>query len=266
MKTIKNLLTIAGSDSSGGAGIQADLKAFSATGSYGMTVISSLTAQNTQGVQAIYPVPADFVKAQLDSLFADIQIDGIKIGMLGDASIMQTIVPYLMRFDGPIVLDPVMVAKGGAALMAEDAERVLIDTLLPLAGLVTPNLPELAVLLGQPEAQDRAQMQAQAQALIDRGANAVLVKGGHLVAEASADFLLTAQGGQWFEAQRIHTANTHGTGCTLASAICSFWAQTGDIVSAVQQAKDYIQGAIALADQLNVGTGHGPVNHFYRLI
>ncbi|UQB41967.1 bifunctional hydroxymethylpyrimidine kinase/phosphomethylpyrimidine kinase [Thiomicrospira microaerophila] len=271
MKTIKNLLTIAGSDPSGGAGIQADLKAFSATGSYGMSVITGLTAQNTQGVQAIHPLPVEFVSAQLDSLFADIQIDGIKIGMLGSADMMRTIAPYLTRFNGPIVLDPVMVAKGGASLMVAESEQVLIDRLLPLAGLVTPNLPELAVLLGQPEAQNRQQMQQQAQALINKGAQAVLVKGGHLVEQTStdqtsADFLLTAEGGHWFEAPRIDTANTHGTGCTLASAICSYWAQNCDLVLAVQRAKDYIQAAIEQADQLNVGKGHGPVNHFYRLL
>jgi hydroxymethylpyrimidine/phosphomethylpyrimidine kinase len=266
VKTIKNLLTIAGSDPSGGAGIQADLKAFSATGSYGMSVISGLTAQNTLGVQAIHPLPVEFVTAQLDSLFADIQIDGIKIGMLGSADIMRALAPYLARFNGPIVLDPVMVAKGGAALMVAESEQVLIERLLPLAGLVTPNLPELAVLLGQTEADNREQMQQQAQALIDKGAKAVLVKGGHLVNQASADFLLTEQGGHWFEAERIATSNTHGTGCTLASAICSYWAQTADLVSAVQQAKAYIQGAIQQADQLNVGKGHGPVNHFYGFL
>lgn len=266
MKTIKNLLTIAGSDPSGGAGIQADLKAFSATGSYGMSVISGLTAQNTLGVQAIHPLPAEFVAAQLDSLFADIQIDGIKIGMLGNADLMRTIAPYLIRFDGPIVLDPVMLAKGGASLMAVESVQVLIERLLPLARLVTPNLPELAVLLGQPEAQSREQMQQQAQALINKGAQAVLVKGGHLADQICADFLLTAESGHWFEAPRIDTANTHGTGCTLASAICSYWAQSSDLVLAVQQAKTYIQGAIQQANQLNLGKGHGPVNHFYRLL
>ncbi|WP_044412546.1 bifunctional hydroxymethylpyrimidine kinase/phosphomethylpyrimidine kinase [Thiomicrospira microaerophila] len=263
MTKIKNLLTIAGSDPSGGAGIQADIKTFSATGSYGMSVITGLTAQNTQGVQAIHPVPAEFVKAQLDSLFADIQIDGIKIGMLGDASIMQMIVPYLRDFNGPIVLDPVMVAKGGAALMSQTAERTLIEFLLPLAGLVTPNLPEMAVLVGQAEAQSQQQMQQQAEQLIKLGAKAVLAKGGHLAGQESSDLLVTPDGFHWFNAPRIDTANTHGTGCTLASAICSYWAQTADLNSAVAQAKTYIQGAIQHANQLKVGQGHGPTHHFY---
>ncbi|WFE69239.1 bifunctional hydroxymethylpyrimidine kinase/phosphomethylpyrimidine kinase [Thiomicrospira sp. R3] len=269
MTKIKNLLTIAGSDPSGGAGIQADIKTFSATGSYGMSVITGLTAQNTQGVQAIHPVPAEFVKAQLDSLFADIQIDGIKIGMLGDASIMQAIVPTLRDFNGPIVLDPVMVAKGGASLMSHTAAQTLIEVLLPLAGLVTPNLPEMAVLVGQAEAQSQQQMQQQAEQLIKLGAKAVLAKGGHLVVgegvRESSDLLIMQDGFHWFSAPRIETANTHGTGCTLGSAICSYWAQTADLPSAVAQAKTYIQGAIEHANQLKVGQGHGPTHHFYRV-
>lgn len=260
---IKNLLTIAGSDPSGGAGIQADLKAFSATGAYGMSVITGLTAQNTQGVQAIHSLPPSFVRAQLESLFADVRIDAIKIGMLGDAAIIEVIAPFLQAFDGPIVLDPVMVAKGGASLMAKKAEQALIEWLLPTVSLVTPNLPELAVLVGQAEAQTPAQIEQQAEDLRAMGAQAVLAKGGHLDGERSADFLLTSQGRQWFDGVRIATANTHGTGCTLASALCSYWAQSGDLTRAVAQAKAYIQQAISHAQRLQVGSGHGPTHHFH---
>ncbi|AHF00724.1 phosphomethylpyrimidine kinase [Thiomicrospira aerophila AL3] len=260
---ICNLLTIAGSDPSGGAGIQADLKAFSACGCYGMSVITGLTAQNTQGVQAIHPLPADFVAQQFDSLLADIRIDAIKIGMLSDVRIIDVIADRLADFNGPIVLDPVMIAKGGAALIDSPTQLALRDRLLPLAGLVTPNLPELATLVAQDEATTPEQMLSQAQQLLDLGAQAVLAKGGHLPGDHCQDLLLSTEQALWFSHPRLATHNTHGTGCTLSSAIASFWAQTGDLAQAIQQAKDYINAAIAHADQLTVGSGHGPTHHFH---
>ncbi len=261
---IRNLLTIAGSDPSGGAGIQGDLKTFSACGCYGMSVITGLTAQNTQGVQAIHPLPADFVAQQFDSLLEDIRIDGIKIGMLSDTSIIAVLAERLKDFNGPVVLDPVMIAKGGAALIDSPTQHALRKQLLPLAGLVTPNLPELASLVQQAEAQTPYDMRQQAKQLLKLGAQAVLAKGGHLPGAHCRDLLLSPSIEQWFDQPRIETANTHGTGCTLSSAIASFWAQTHDLPTAISKAKDYISQAIKHSDQLQVGAGHGPTHHFYQ--
>lgn len=262
--TVRNVLSIAGSDPSGGAGIQADLKAFSARGVYGMAVLTALTAQNTQGVSAIHALPADFVAAQLEAIFADIRVDAIKIGMIANAAIAHSIADVLeSRGAGiPIVLDPVMVAKGGAPLLQEDANAAIIDRLLPLAAIVTPNLPEAAVLLGGPVATDRDQMAAQAQGLLACGPAAVLVKGGHLDGDDSPDVLAEGSGFTWYEGRRTKTRNTHGTGCTLSSAIAAELSKGVPATEAVAVAKAYLATAIAAADSLEVGHGHGPVHHF----
>jgi hydroxymethylpyrimidine/phosphomethylpyrimidine kinase len=263
---IRNVLSIAGSDPSGGAGIQADLKAISAQGCYAMAAITALTAQNTRGVAGVQLVDPDFVAAQIDAVFADIRIDAVKIGMLGSADIAAAVADALARHrPAHIVLDPVMVAKGGDRLLAEAAVAMLRERLLPLATVLTPNLPEAAVLLGEPEPTTREAMPAMAAALRALGADAVLLKGGHLPGPASPDLLATADGEHWLEAARIGTKNTHGTGCTLSSALAARLAVTGDIRRATEQAKGYVAGAIAAADRLDVGHGHGPTHHFHEL-
>jgi hydroxymethylpyrimidine/phosphomethylpyrimidine kinase len=265
--TIRNVLSIAGSDPSGGAGIQADLKAFSARGTYGMAVLTALTAQNTRGVMAIQALPPDFVRAEIDAVFADIRVDAVKIGMIANAEIAGTVADALAPYAGriPVVLDPVMVAKGGSPLLAPDAMEAVIGRLLPLATLVTPNLPEAAALLGEPEATTREEMAEQAGRLLRRGPKAVLVKGGHLETEDSPDVLAEASGLTWLEGKRIATRNTHGTGCTLSSAIAAELAKDASMVSAVTVAKDYLAKAIAASGLLDVGSGHGPVHHFVEL-
>jgi hydroxymethylpyrimidine/phosphomethylpyrimidine kinase len=262
--TIRNVLSIAGSDPSGGAGIQADLKAFSARGTYGMAALTALTAQNTRGVTAIQALLPDFVRAEIDAVFADIRVDAVKIGMIANAEIAGAVADALAPYAGtmPIVLDPVMVAKGGSPLLAPDAKDAVIERLLPLATLVTPNLPEAAALLGEPEAVTREEMAEQAMRLLQRGPKAVLVKGGHLETADSPDVLADASGLTWLEGKRIATRNTHGTGCTLSSAIAAELAKGASIVSAVTVAKTYLVEAIAKADRLYVGSGHGPVHHF----
>ena len=263
---IRNVLTIAGSDPSGGAGIQADLKTFAAHGTYGMAALTALTAQNTQGVSGVERVPTAFVAAQIKAVFDDVRVDAVKIGMIATAEIARVIADALAAHrDIPIVLDPVMVAKGGASLLAEDAITALRDALLPRATLVTPNLPEAAQLLGRAEAADRAAMADQARALADLGPAAVLVKGGHLAQPDSPDVLFAQGQLQWFDAPRMPGKNTHGTGCTLSSAIAAQLAQGADIVTAVRMAKRYVTGAIAAAGALSVGRGHGPVHHFHTL-
>jgi hydroxymethylpyrimidine/phosphomethylpyrimidine kinase len=263
---IRNVLSIAGSDPSGGAGIQADLKAFAARRVYGMAVITALTAQNTRGVFRVETVPPDFVEDQIGAIFEDIRVDAVKIGMIGSAGIARAVAGALSATrTGPVVLDPVMVAKGGAALLAADAVDALTTRLLPFAALLTPNLPEAAALLGEPVATDRAGMAAQAARLRALGPAAVLVKGGHLEGEGSPDVLATADGLEWFEAERIPTANTHGTGCTLSSAIAAELAKGASPAGAIAVAKSYLAEAIAAADALSVGSGHGPVHHFHAL-
>lgn len=263
---IHNLLSIAGSDPSGGAGIQADLKTFSALGTYGAAVITALTAQNTRGVGAVeLPSPA-FIARQIDMVFEDLRIDAVKIGMLANAAIIATVADRL-RFWQPrwIVLDPVMVAKDGHPLLDTDAMTTLRDDLLPLASIVTPNLPEAATILGQPVPTDEPAMAETGHTLLALGCPYVLLKGGHLGGTTSPDLLVSAAGCRHFTAPRIDTANTHGTGCTLSSAVAAFLAQRDDVTAAVSAAKEYITGAIAGADQLSVGSGHGPVHHFHRL-
>lgn len=268
------VLSIAGSDPSGGAGVQADLKTFSALGGYGCAVLTALTAQNTRGVTGVFPIPASFVGEQLDTLFADIAVDAVKIGMIANAEIAGTVAralrTYRPRF---VVLDPVMVATSGDRLLEPAAEQILRAELLPLADLITPNLAEAAVLLDTPLAANLSDARNQAVALRELGAVRVLMKGGHLDTGSSAtDLLVDEHGGILrLDAPRIDTANTHGTGCTLSSAIAVLRVGSPDWPSAVRLAKDYLSSALAGADELSIGGtgvdrtgyhGHGPVHHF----
>ncbi len=260
---IPNILSIAGSDPSGGAGIQADIKAISANGGYAMAVITGLTAQNTQGVTAVEMVSRKMIRAQIKAIRDDIRIDAVKIGMLGDATTVATVADALEGLDAPIILDPVMVAKGGDRLLAADAVAALRDNLIPHATIITPNLPEAADLLEEPEAGDIAKMQAQARALHHLGCAAVLIKGGHLAAADATDFLITADATTTLTAPRHETRNTHGTGCTLSSALATQIGHGHPLPDAARKAKAYIAAAITSADQLHVGRGHGPVHHFH---
>src|SRR5271165_2985298 len=258
-------VTIAGSDSGGGAGIQADLKTFSALGVYGASVIAALTAQNTKGVSAVLEVPPAFVRAQIDAVFADLAVGAVKIGMLGNAAVVETVAERLSHHRSiPIVLDPVMVATSGDRLLAPDAVEAMRTKLMPLAVVVTPNLPEAAALLDAPQAATENEMVRQGERLLAWGAKAVLMKGGHGKGAESADLLVTATATVRFAAARIATKNTHGTGCTLAAAIAAGLAKGEDLATAVRAAKDYLTAAIAAADRLGVGHGHGPVHHFYK--
>jgi hydroxymethylpyrimidine/phosphomethylpyrimidine kinase len=259
-------VTIAGSDSGGGAGIQADLKTFSALGVYGASVITALTAQNTKGVTAVHDAPAIFVAAQIDAVFSDLDVDAVKIGMLSRPETIRAVAAGLERHrQRRIVLDPVMVAASGDPLIADDAIAVLLDVLIPLAMIVTPNLLEAARLLGERPAEGRTEIEAQAGRLLARGAKAVLLKGGHGASSESADYLLTSIGGRWLTAPRIATDNTHGTGCTLSSAIAAGLARGRHLEAAVVAAKKYVTAAIAAADRLKIGAGRGPVHHFHAI-
>jgi hydroxymethylpyrimidine/phosphomethylpyrimidine kinase len=259
-------VTIAGSDSGGGAGIQADLKTFSALGVYGASVVTALTAQNTRGVQAIHDVPPDFVAAQIDSVFSDLAVDAVKIGMLSRPAIIAAVAQGLDRHRaGPVVLDPVMVAASGDPLLAPDAIEALRGELIPRALLVTPNLPEAAAILGEPIAADEGAMARQGEAIRALGARAVLVKGGHGSGPESTDILVDAAGTARLAAPRHATRNTHGTGCTLSSAIAAGLARGLDLAAAVRMGKAYIGAAIAASDALRIGSGHGPVHHFHAL-
>lgn len=257
-------LTIAGSDSSGGAGIEADLKTFSALGVYGACAITALTAQNTTGVVAIHDVPADFVTAQIDAVFADLDVGAVKIGMLANAAVVEAVAAALKRRRaGNVVLDPVLAASSGAMLLEPEATAPLRG-LMAQARLVTPNLPEAALLLNAAVARDERQMQAQAKELLALGAQAVLIKGGHLDADESTDLLVDAHGSERFAARRIATENTHGSGCTLAAAIAAGLAKCLSLQQAVREAKLYVSAAIAAADRLAIGSGRGPLHHFYK--
>jgi hydroxymethylpyrimidine/phosphomethylpyrimidine kinase len=259
-------VTIAGSDSGGGAGIQADLKTFSALGVYGASVITALTAQNTLGVAAIHDVPADFVTAQIDAVFSDLAVNAVKIGMLSRPATIEVVAAGLDKYrQRKVVLDPVMVAASGDPLIANEAVATLLDRLIPRVALVTPNLPEAARLLGEKMAEGRDAVEAQAGRLLACGAQAVLLKGGHGGGSESADYLLTPVGGRWLTAPRIATDNTHGTGCTLSSAIAAGLARGRHLEAAVVAAKEYVTAAIAAADQLKIGHGRGPVHHFHAL-
>ena len=258
-------LTIAGSDSGGGAGIQADLKTFSALGVYGASVITALTAQNTREVRAIHDVPAEFVTAQLHTVLDDLDVRAIKVGMLSSVAIIEAVAAFLREQRGiPVVIDPVMVAKSGDKLLQDSALRALIDTLCPLATVLTPNCPEAALLSDDTEATDEQDMVRQAEALRALGGDAVLLKGGHLAGDSSTDILVDGHGElQRFAGRRIDTRNTHGTGCTLSAAIAAHLAHGLDVAAAVTAAKHYLQDAIEAADQLAIGDGHGPVHHFH---
>jgi hydroxymethylpyrimidine/phosphomethylpyrimidine kinase len=261
-----NVLTIAGSDSGGGAGIQADLKTFSALGAYGASVITAVTAQNTQTVTAIHDIPAAVIAAQLDAVFSDIRIDAVKIGMLSKPDVIEVVAERL-RFYGArlVVLDPVMVAKRGDRLLQPEAVQALVDHLLPLATIITPNLPEAGVLLDRAAPRAEASMGEAILALRALGARAVLLKGGHLEGPLSFDVVDYGADRQRLQADRIDTKNTHGTGCTLSAAIAAFLGQGLALRDAARLAKRYIALAIAAADSLEVGGGHGPVHHFHAL-
>lgn len=262
---IANVLSIAGSDPSGGAGIQADIKAISANGAFAMAAITALTAQNTRGVSGVHLVPPPFVADQIGAVFEDIKVDAIKIGMIANAAIAQSVAEVLApHIDIPIVLDPVMIAKGGAPLLDPEAMGAMRELLLPLAHIITPNTPEAAALLQCETAQNREEMAAQAEALRASGPAAVLIKGGHLAGAESPDYLAADDGNVWFEAARVLTKNTHGTGCTLSAALAAQIAQGRSLVEAVKAAKSYVADAIAHADKLEVGHGHGPTHHFHN--
>jgi hydroxymethylpyrimidine/phosphomethylpyrimidine kinase len=257
-------LSIAGSDSSGGAGIEADLKTFAALGVYGACAITALTAQNTKTVLAIHQVPAAFITAQMDAVFSDLDVGAVKIGMLGDRAAIEAVIAGLDRHCARnAVLDPVLVASTGADLLRADAIDKL-SVLISRARVVTPNLLEAAALLNVPPARDESAMRAQAEKLLALGAGAVLMKGGHAAGPESVDLLVDAGGCTRFAAPRIATKNTHGTGCTLSSAIAAGLAKGLSLADAVRVAKDYVSAAIAAADRLQIGSGQGPLHHFYE--
>jgi len=258
-------LTIAGSDSSGGAGVQADLKTFAALGVYGASVITALTAQNTKGVSGIQQVPADFVTAQIDAVMDDLDVKAVKIGMVAQLATIDAIAAGLTRWSlRHVVLDPVMVATSGDRLLATDAVEALRTKLIPRASLITPNLPEAAALLDEPVASSEAAIESQGKRLLALGCPAVLIKGGHGQGAESIDYLLTGNGAIALAAPRIATKNTHGTGCSLSSAIAAGLAKGEDMETAIRNAKVWLSAAIAAADRLGVGHGHGPIHHFHR--
>ena len=258
-------LTIAGSDSGGGAGIQADLKTFSALGVYGTSAITALTAQNTRGVRGVEAVSPGMVAAQIAAVLEDIPPQAIKIGMLASPEIVTVVAEALRSYRGPVVLDPVMVAKSGDVLLAADAEAALVRDLLPRADVLTPNLPEAARLLGRDEARDAEEIEAQGKALIELGARAVVMKGGHALGSVCTDRLVTAAGTLALQQPRIDTRNTHGTGCSLSSAIAAELAKGADVAEAVRRAQAWLHGAIRAADGLGLGSGHGPIHHFHEV-
>ena len=265
-KKYHRILTIAGSDSGGGAGIQADLKAISATGGYGLRVLTALTAQNTVGVSSIHPVPVPFVQQQLDAVLSDIGTDAVKIGMLFSVELIEAIAEKLDEYKVKnIVVDPVMVATSGDKLLQDDAIAALKSHLIPMADIITPNLPEAAVLLNKPLPEPEM-LQEAAPELCQLGCQSVLIKGGHFAGKQSDDCLYLADTASMIAlpGKRIATNNTHGTGCTLSSAIASYVGQGNGIVESVKMAKEYIAGAIEAGADYILGKGHGPVHHFYK--
>ena len=257
--------TIAGSDPSGGAGIQADLKTFSALGAYGCAVLTALTAQSTRGVTGVHVVPPAFVAEQVRTLIADVRLDAVKIGMLATAEIADTVGTLIAdEISAPVVLDPVMIATSGDRLLGDDAMDA-VRALVPLAALITPNLHEAAALLGEPVASGLDAARAQALALRELGAARVLVKGGHGQGNTAVDVYADADGVHELSAPRIDTRNTHGTGCSLSSAIAALVPQRATWLGAVTDAKAWLTSAIAAADQLRIGSGAGPVHHFHAL-
>jgi hydroxymethylpyrimidine/phosphomethylpyrimidine kinase len=259
------ILTIAGSDSGGGAGIQADIKSISATGGYACSVITALTAQNTQGVTGIYPIDIRFIEQQLDSVFSDLDIQAVKVGMLSDANVIHSVAKKIRQYKPRfLVVDPVMVATSGDLLLEESAISTLKSQLLPLADIITPNLPEAAALTDSPVPKTEEEMRSLVVKLQSLETSSVLLKGGHLEQEAtSMDLLINHVQTVTFSTKRVATKNTHGTGCTLSSAIASFLAQEYPLEEAVRLAKEYITHAISHADELAIGKGRGPVNHFF---
>jgi len=260
---MKKVLTIAGFDGSGGAGIQADLKTISALGCYATTVLTSLPVQNTMGVRSIYSIETHCVAEQIQSILEDMTIDAIKIGMLHRADIIHIVADLLADYPGPIVLDPVMVAKSGDNLLLPEAIVALKTKVLPLATIITPNLLEASELLGR-EIQTLEQMEKAAHDLLQMGPQAVVVKGGHLKGDC-ADCLCTPLATHWFSKPRISTFNTHGTGCTFSAAIAAFLARDFTLLDAVKEAKEYLTGALQAGAELKIGRGQGPVHHFYQL-
>ncbi|MFQ3598810.1 MAG: bifunctional hydroxymethylpyrimidine kinase/phosphomethylpyrimidine kinase [Chloroherpetonaceae bacterium] len=265
VKHYTRLLTIAGSDSGGGAGIQADLKTFSALGAFGMSAIAALTAQNTLAVTAIHPVPPDFLQKQLEAVLDDIGVDAVKIGMLATPELIKVVADTLTHYQVKnIVLDPVMVAKSGDKLLQDNAIDALRTQLLPIATVITPNLPEASVLLSHKVLVEDDMIPA-AKALQSLGAKNVLLKGGHLGGKMSSDLLFTESGKSlWFEAERTTTKNTHGTGCTYSSAIATFLGKGYSLENAIASAKQYISDAIRFGAHYQLGHGHGPVHHFFK--
>jgi len=260
---MKRILTVAGSDSGGGAGIQADLKTITVLGAYGMSAITALTAQNTLGVQGVYPVPVDFIRLQMEAVLSDIGADAAKTGMLATPEIVKAVADELKRFKvGLLVVDPVMVAKSGDALLSEEARATLKEILLPMATLVTPNLPEASVLSGFP-VKDLESMKEAARAIRDMGPRYVLIKGGHLEKEA-VDLLFDGQKFEAYEAPRLSNRNTHGTGCTYSAALTTFLAQGLPVRDAVAEAKRFITRAIRHG--LAMGSGHGPTNPYAQVL
>jgi len=265
-RTYRTVLTIAGSDSGGGAGIQADLKTISAMGCYGMSVITALTAQNTKGVTGIHAVPPDFAEKQMETVFSDIGVDAVKIGMLFSAELIETVAQVLKKYKiDKIVLDPVMVAQSGDKLLKDNAIEAIKIHLMPLSMVVTPNLPEASVLLDR-TLHDFEDIKKGAKDLSEYGSRSVLIKGGHLKDNDSTDFLYLGEEDRLvtLEGERINTINNHGTGCTLSSAIASCMAKGCEIEEAVRKAKTYINEAIRAGSKYKIGHGHGPVHHFHK--
>jgi hydroxymethylpyrimidine/phosphomethylpyrimidine kinase len=259
---IARVLAIAGSDSGGGAGIQADIKTITMLGAYAATAVTAITVQDSREVSAVHPVPPEIVAAQIRAVLADIGADAVKIGMMGDEPTIDAVADALVGFAGPVVLDPVMVAKGGASLLAPEAVAALVAQLLPMAALVTPNAPELESLTGT-AVEDEADLLLAAQELLGSGARAVLAKGGHLAGDEVVDWLVSHEGNRRFASPRIETRHTHGTGCTLASAVAAGLAKGFPLERAVAEARAYVAGAIAHAPGL--GAGHGPLGHGWML-
>lgn len=262
---IPHVLTIAGSDPSGGAGVQADLKTFSALGAYGCAVLTSLTAQSTRGVTGVHVVPPEFVREQIETLVDDVRLDAVKIGMLATADVARVVTELICEGRlSNVVLDPVMVSTAGSRLLDESAIGA-VRAMLPYADVLTPNLPEAAVLLDADAATTVEQMYEQARALRDLGARGVLLKGGHALGADAVDVWVDESGEQLLSAPRIDTENTHGTGCTLSSAIAALRPQRAGWPDAVREAKHWLTGALRHADELSIGGGAGPVHHFYEL-
>lgn len=259
-------LTIAGSDSSAGAGLQADLKTFSALGVYGATVVTALTAQNTLGVTAVHLAPPDIIVAQIDAVFSDLAITAVKTGMLGDEEGVNAVADGLKRWATslPVVVDPVMISTTGSRLLEKGAEKAIAQRLIPLASLLTPNLHEAAALLDAPLARSRDEVEDQAKRLLAVGPKAVLIKGGHSAGAHATDVFFDGSEFHAYSAPRIATKNTHGTGCTLASAVAAFLVKGLSLERAIAEAKAYLHQALEHASELDIGAGAGPVFHFYR--